>query len=140
MCVTAGGVGDQQLLLIQHPLAQGFGAVLIQELLQAGLGFPFGYVRESGSLVQFLTCGGVIDDDVADVFQHLVGTVLRLADGEQLRGIVDELGIALASPEDGVGQDVADEGDVGLDAADSGLTQGAQSLAASAFKGVVQGW
>ena len=139
MGVTAGGVSDQQLLLIQHPLAQGFGAVLIQVLLQAGLGIPFGYVREAGRLIQLLTCGGVIDNDVADVFQHLVGTVLRLADGEQLRRVINELGIALASLEDRIGQDVADEGDVGLDAADSGLTQGTQCLAASALKGVVQG-
>ena len=37
--VPHGGVGDQQLLLVQHPLLDGLGALLIQNLFQAVLGY-----------------------------------------------------------------------------------------------------
>ena len=48
--VAHGGVGQQQLLLIQHPLLDGLGALLIQQLLQAGAKRLPGF-REAGDIV-----------------------------------------------------------------------------------------
>ena len=59
---------------------------------------------------------------------------------EQLRRLVDELGVALAADEGGMGQDVGDKGDVGLDAADTDLVDGAGGLAAHGGEGAVPGW
>ena len=76
----------------------------------------------------------------ADVLEHLGGPVLALVQLEQLRRLVDELGVALARQEGGVSQDVGDEGDVGLDTADVDLPDGTGRLAAHALEGGSPRW
>lgn len=58
MGVTQGRVGNQQLLLIHHPLAQGHRAILVQELLQARLGIARRHFGEAGVSYSFLPAVG----------------------------------------------------------------------------------
>ena len=138
MGVPHGGVGDEELLLVLHPVPQGLGALLVQELLEAGTPLP-GDRREPGDVQLPPLGGGVVHLLLGDVPQDLVGPVLAVAHLEELRGLVDELGVALARPEGGVGQDVGDEGDVGLDAPDVLLPDGPGGPAAGPLEGVVPG-
>ena len=127
--VAHGGVGQQQLLLIQHPLLDGLGALLIQQLLQAGAKRLPGF-REAGDIVLVALGVGVGHLNFGDISQHTGSAVTRIHDLEQLRRLVDELGVALAADEGGVGQHIGDKGDVGLDAADAHLVDGTGCLAA----------
>ncbi len=77
--------------------------------------------------------------DIGDVFQHAGGAVAAVFDLKQLGGVVDELGVTLTGLELGVVQNVGDEGDVGLYAADMHLVDGAGRLAAHPQEGVVPG-
>ena len=135
--VAAGGVGDEQLLLVQHPVRNGLGALGVQHLLQA-VGAVSGDRREPGRIVE-LVAVLLLHHDIADVFQHLGGPVLALVDLEQLRRLVDELRVALARHKGWVFQNIGDKGDVGLDAPDVDLVDGPDRLAAHALKGVVPG-
>ena len=127
--VAHGGVGQQQLLLIQHPLLHGLGALVIQQLLQAGAQRRLG-LGEAGDIVLVALGVGVGHLDLGDVPQDAGSAVTGVHDLEQLRRLIDELGMALAVDKGGVGQHVGDEGDVGLDAADAHLIDGAGRLAA----------
>ena len=80
---------------------------------------------------------GIIHLDLRDVAQHSGGTVLRTDSVEQLGRVIDELRVALARREDFVIQDVRDERDVRLHAADVDLGQRADRSAAHALEGVV---
>lgn len=83
--------------------------------------------------------GGVIDLYLGDVLEQLGGTVAAHVDVEELGSLVNELGVARPGPEGGVGQNVGDEGNVGLDAADMLLADGPHGLAAHPLEGVVPG-
>ena len=98
--VPAGGVADQQLFLVQHPVRHGLGALGVQHLLQS-VGTVSGDRREPGRVIELMTIL-LLHHDVADVFQHLGGPVQALVDLEQLRRLVDELGVALARHKGGV--------------------------------------
>ena len=140
MGVPHGGVGDEQLLLTQHPVPHRLGPLLVQQLLEAGA--PGGRVlkgREAGDVVLGPLGGGVVHLDLGDILEHLGGPVPAGVDVEELGGLVDELGVAGPGPEGGVGQDVGDKGDVGLDAPDVLLRDGPHGLAAHPLEGVVPG-
>ena len=130
-------VADQQLLLRQHPVGHSLGALGVQQLLEA-VGPVAGDRREPARLVH-LVAVPLLHHDVRDVLEHLGGPVLALVQPEELRRLVDELGVAAPRQEGGVLEDVGDEGDVGLDAADVDLPDGAAGLQAHALEGVVPG-
>ena len=75
--------------------------------------------------------------NLGDVLQHAGRAVAGVGDVEQLRRLVNELRVALAVDEGGVGEDVRDEGDVRLDAAHAHLVDGAGRLAAGGGEGAV---
>ena len=100
MGITAGGVADQKLLLTQHPVRHRLGAFGVQQLLQS-VGTVSGDRREPGRVIELMAVL-LLHHDVADVFQHLGGPVQALIDLEQLRRLVDELGVALARHKGGV--------------------------------------
>ena len=135
--VPAGGVADQQLLLVLDPVGHGLGTLGVQHLLQA-VGPVAGDRREPAGVVH-LVAVPLLHHDVADVLEHLGGPVLALVQLKQLRRLVDELGVAAPRQEGGVLQDVGDEGDVGLDAPDVDLPDGPACLQAHALEGVVPG-
>jgi hypothetical protein len=66
-----------------------------------------------------------VDGDVGDIGQHLGAPVAPLGELEKLGRRVDELGGVLVVQKRRVFQQVLDEGDVGADAADAELAQGA---------------
>ena len=134
--VPAGGVADQQLLLIQHPVGHGLGAFGVQQLLET-VRTVAGDRREAGGIIQLLI--PLLYHDVADVFKHLGGAVLTVLQVEQLRGLVDELGVALARKEGGVAENVQNERNVGLDATDVNFPDGAGRLVAHALESGVPG-
>ena len=74
-------------------------------------------------------------DHVAEEVEQPVGPVLALGQVEQLGLLVNEARVGGGREELWVLDDVEDEGDVGLDAADAELAEGAVHLAV----GVVQG-
>ena len=137
LTVAGGGVADEELLLILHPVAHSLGALGVQQRLEA-LGTDTGDRRGTGILVQ-LVAALLLDGDAADVLEHLGGAVLALLQLKQFRRLVDELGVALAGNEGGIFQDVGDEGDVGLHAADVDFVDGAGGLAADGLEGIVPG-
>lgn len=59
--------------------------------------------------------GGTVDDEVSEVSEELLSTVLRGDELEELGSVVDEGGPSLLSDEDGRGENAEEEGDVGLD-------------------------
>ena len=137
--VAHRGVGDEQLLLVQDPLLHRLGPLLVQHLLEAALVLRrlVGH-GEAGRVELMALRVGVRHLDVGDVLQDASSTVAALGvELEQLRRLVDELGVAAALAEGLVGQDVRHEGDVGLDTPDVGLPDGAGGLAAGALEGVV---
>ena len=138
MGVPHGGVGDEELLLVLHPVPEGLRTLLIQQSLEAGAPFP-GDGGEAGDVELGPLGGGILDLLLGDVFEDLGGPVLAIAHLEELGGLVDELGVALAGPEGGVAEDVADEGDVGLDAPDVLLPDGPGGPLAGALEGVGPG-
>ena len=72
--------------------------------------------------------------DLGDVPQDTGGPVTGVHDIKQLRRLVDELGMAAARHEIRMGQNVGDEGDVGLDAPHPYLVDGTGRLAAGGGK------
>ena len=127
--VPHGGVGEQQLLLVQHPPLHGLGALGVQQLLQARAQRLL-CLREAGDIVLLALGVGIGHLDLGDIAQDAGGAVAGVHDLKQLRRLVDELGVALAADERGMGQNIGDKGDVGLDAADTDLVDGAGGLAA----------
>lgn len=79
------------------------------------------------------------DNGVADIPQHLGGTVLALLDIKEGRGLLNELGMALARYKGRVGEDIVEEGHIGLDAADADLAHTTLGLAHRSLKGAVKG-
>ena len=136
--VAHGGVGDEQFFLILHPALEGPGAPFIQQLLEAAaLGGLVLVGREAGDIQLAALGGGVVHLDLGDIAQHLVGAVPAVLKLEELRGLVNELGVAPARAEGGMTEDVGHKGNVGLDAADVFLRDGAGGLAAHGVEGPV---
>jgi hypothetical protein len=69
--------------------------------------------------------GVAVDDDLAEEGEELGGAVAAGLEGEELGRGVDQRGGGAAGTERGVGDDVLEEGDVRLDAADTEFAQGA---------------
>ena len=134
--VPHGGVGEQQLLLPQHPVLHRLGALRIQKLLEAGPQRLLG-LREAGDVVLVALSVGVGHLNFRDIPQDAGGAVTGIHDLEQLRRLVDKLGVALAVDEHRVRQNIGDEGDVGLDAPDAHLINGAGGLAAGGGEGAI---
>ena len=72
--------------------------------------------------------GIAVDSRIADIFEELRTTVLDNGQVEQFRMIVDEVYIIRASNEFRALEDVNQEADVGLDAADTEFLEDAEHL------------
>ena len=129
-------IGQQELLLVEHPLLHGLGPLLVEHLLQAGAERLL-RLGEAGNVVLVALGVGRGHLNLGDVLQHAGRAVAGVGDVEQLRRLVNELRVALAVDEGGVGEDVRDEGDVRLDAAHAHLVDGAGRLAAGGGEGAV---
>ena len=110
--------------------------MLIQILLVA-CGNLARHLRHAGGFIHFGAGLGIVDHDIADVFQQLVAAVAGLGDIEELRRFVNEFGIALSFTEGLVGQNIGDKGDIGFYTAHAGFAQGAQGFVAGAGEGIV---
>ena len=140
VCVAHRGVRYEQLLLLHDPAADRLGTLSVQQLLEAvGAGYLAGGHRIARGGVLAALRVRVRNLDVRYVAQHARGAVAALLYVEELRRLVDELGVALARDEGRVVEYVRDEGDVGLDAADMLLVDGAARLAAHGLEGAVPG-
>ncbi len=129
--VAHGGVGDEEALLLAGPFGEFFGAVLEEVVAGAWWfgsfwvvgGLDDRQVHDRGGAVFDLVVA--VDDDVAEEFQELGGAVAAFGELEECRGGIYESGCGLAGLEDRVVDDVFEEWDVGFDAADAHLAQGA---------------
>lgn len=147
--VTPGGVHEQTSLVCANGLGEGLGALLDEDLapaLGAGLGdVDLGSVgvEELGhddlalelGLADLALDAGAVDGDVAEVGEQLLGAVLGADEVEELGRVIDEGRPAVAVDEGGVGEQRGEEGDVGLDAADTEFNQGSQHFAADNLVG-----
>ncbi len=138
MGVPHGGVGDEELFLPLHPVPQGLGPLLVQELLEPGPGLAGG-AWDPRDVQLPAVDGGIVYLLLGDVLEHLGGAVLAVLHLEELGGLVNELCVAGPGPEGGVAENVGDEGDIGLDAPDVLLPHRAGGPAAGPLKGVVPG-
>ena len=136
--VAHGGVRNQQAFFVQHIVFDRLRPLPVQKLLE-----PLAFRRrifigwESRRVVLRTLGRGVRNLDLRDVAQHLCRSILALLKVKQLGRFVNELGMALARLERRVLQDVRDERDIGLDAADVLLADRAQRLAAQALERLV---
>jgi hypothetical protein len=71
-----------------------------------------------------LHLGAAVDDDIAEVAEDLGSAVALGDEAEELGGVVNEGGGGVAGDEGGVLDEVFEEGDVGLDAADAKFAKG----------------
>ena len=126
--VAHRGVRDKEFLLIEDVLGQRDRALFVEDGLEAGATFAGGF-REAGKVADLAFQVGLRHLDVGDVPQHTCGAVSRLLDLEEFRGLIDELRRAETGLEGRMVEDLLDEGDVGLDAADMDFGQGAAGFA-----------
>ena len=126
--VAEGGVGDQQALLPAGPFGEVLGAQPLQNLARA--------IRRRGGVVarhrrrpdaarRKLTPDGriAVDDDVAEIGQQLGGAVAARRELEQLGRLVQPARGHVPRLEYRMVDDVFEERDVGLHAADAELAQ-----------------
>ncbi len=129
MAVAHRGVGDEQALLGEHPVGDGLGALLLEELAGArgrGVDGDDGRARGTGLGGRLRAAGGLgvtVDRDVGDVGEDLRRAVAAGVEVEELGRRVDELGGVGIVEEGRVLEQVLDEGDVGRDAADAELAE-----------------
>ena len=141
MPVAHGGVGQQKLLLILHPVGHRLCALVLEQVARA-IGRCGAVGRRLWGLqirCRFGAVGGLgmsVHRDVGDIGQHFGAAVAPLGELEQVRCLVDELGGVLVVQERLVLQEVLDKGDVGADAANTELAQGA----VHAGNRLVRGW
>ena len=121
--VTHGGIANEQPLLLQHPVGQALGAAFQKDVAGSlGKRFTIADVRHL-RLAQVLETQGFLDSRIAvdhsmpDEGEHLGGTVAARRDVEQLRMLIKKGRGADAVQEIGMVDNVAQETDVGLDAA-----------------------
>lgn len=147
--VTPGGVHEKTSLVGADSLGKGLGALLDKNVSPAGLArladIDDGTVlaRNVGNddlalelrLAHLALDGRAVDGDVTEVGQQLLGSVLAANEVEQLRSVVDEGGPASTINEGRVGQKTGQEGDVGLDTANTELNEGTEDLSAGDFVG-----
>ena len=137
MGVAAGGVGDEELLLLLDPLGDLRWSFGVEHLLETHLPVS-GHGRESGRLIdEVLAVLG--DGTLRNIGQHLSRGVFAAFELKQGRGLVDELGVAFAGAEGLVAQHVGDKGDVSLDTVHAHFADGTQSFLVGAFEGAVPG-
>lgn len=83
--VAHGGIGDQQLFLIEHPVAHGFGVLGVKQLLEAGALRRRVLIGWEARNVQLTALGRrIVHLNLCDVAQHLGGAVAAGLELEQL--------------------------------------------------------
>jgi hypothetical protein len=145
--ISPGGVHEKAALVLANSLGEGLGALLKDDLpptLLAGLAdvnLLAGGVEEFRrndlalelGLANLALDGAAVDGNVCEVGQQLLSAVLAADEVEQLRGIVDEGCPAVSIDKGRVRQERSQEGNVGLDTADTELDKGTEDLSASDF-------
>ena len=132
MGVTHGRIGKENFLLVFDPLGEFFRSHGIEFLLRpirirAGnrrrqfQGFKFRFVLMAG-------VGITVDGRIANVFEELRAAVLDDGQVEQFRMVVDEVDVIRTGDEFRTLEDVDQEADVGLDAADTEFLEDAEHL------------
>ena len=129
-------IRNQQLFLIQHPIAERLRALLVQQLLEARLRIAASF-RKSRFLIQLRVLIRPIDFNTADVFQNTGRTVSGTDDVKQLRCIINKFRMALTGQKRWMAQNIRDKRNIGLDAADAHFIDRAQRLAAHTAKCIV---
>ncbi|MES2681944.1 MAG: hypothetical protein V4650_00355 [Pseudomonadota bacterium] len=126
------GVGEQHLRLRLHPFRKGLGTLSLQQVAKAGGdgcgeigGRQQGRRHGGGGLGPALHVGIAVDHHLADEAQHLGRPVEPCGEAEQFRRGVDEARGRLAAGKQRMGDDVFEELQIGRDAANAELAQGA---------------
>ena len=144
MRVAESRVGELKSLLLAGPLREAARSELLQQLARAGRRRGAVGVGQRRQLEDFgrlaaFQLGVAVEDDVADVAKELGGAVAALRQAEKFRRFVEKGSGDQAVAETRVPDDVFEEQDVGLDAADAELAQGAIHAMAGAFERGVPG-
>ena len=130
MPVAHGGVGNEQLLLVAHPVGDGLGAKIIQNIARAGGHISCRFYRRARRLHicrrARTACGFgmTVDGDISDIGQDFRGAVTTFGEFEQVRRLVNELGMVFVVQERRMLQQVFDKRDVGRHTANTELSQG----------------
>ncbi len=144
VAVAHRGVGDQEPLLRQHPGGDGLRALALQQLPRARRRLGLGCGRHQGAGLgrRQGAAGGLgmaVDGDVGDIDQELRRPVAALAEREQVRRGVDELGRVAVVEEGRVFQQVDDEFDIRRHAAHPEFAQGPVHAGDGLFRGLGMG-
>ena len=100
MRVAHGGIGDQQLFLIEYPVAHGFGTLGVKQLLETGALRRRALIGWEARNVQLTALGRrIVHLNLCNVAQYLGGAVTAGLELEQLGRFVDEFGVTLTGAE-----------------------------------------
>lgn len=146
---------DEDTGVLPHSLCETFGTLLLDDVPPSSLarsarieslGLILG-VDKSGnrdflmkSRLSLLTLDRrSVDDEVSEVTEKLLGTILGSDEVEKFGSIVDESGPGVSLDVGGVGEDSEQERNVGLDSANTELDKGTKHLATSDFESSTSG-
>ena len=139
MGVAHGRIGEEDLLLFLDPLGEFFRSHGIEFLFCPVRISAFDRCRQfQGFKSRFILMAGVgiaIDGRIADIFEELRATVLDDGQVEQFRMVIDEVDVVRTSDKFRTLEDVDQEADVGLDAADTKFLEDAEHLLSGFFMG-----
>ena len=126
--IAEGRVRQQKPLFFARPGGKFLGAQLLQQLARSGRRRNAGSGGNGRLLNKLrhrfpLHFGIAVEDDIADVREQLGGAVGAAGEAEQLRRIVEEGSGDFAGAETRMIDDIFEERDVRLDAADAELAQ-----------------
>lgn len=152
MGITPGCVHQQSALVLAHSLSKRLGSLLHKDLSPTMLAW-LSDIQLGAVLVEKLRNDDItlelgladltrdaasIDGEVAKVCQQLLCSVLAANEIEQLWGIVDESGPAVAVDEGRVSKQRRKEGNVGLHSTDTELNESSKNLPAGDLVGRAQ--
>ena len=132
--ISPGGIGEEEALVVADGLGEGLGALLLEDLAEAAGGLGGGALGDDGvdvagdGAVDAELRGVAVDDEVAEVLEGLLASVLDGAGVEEVGVLGDEEGGGLALEVLVLLEEVEEEGDVGVEATDAVLGEGAVEL------------
>src|SRR5712692_6660430 len=123
MCVAKGGVRDEQALFSAGPGGKLFRPELLQQLPRPRRRLDSRHVGKNRGLEDIgnllpLNLGIAVEDYVAEIGKQFGGAVAAAGNAKEFRRVVEKRGGDFAGAEPGMIDDILQEGNVGLDAAD----------------------
>src|SRR5882724_156071 len=128
--IAKGGVRDQQALFFTRPGGKLFRAKLLQQLSRTRRRLDSGYVGEDRRLESFgnflaLYLRIAVEDYIAEIGKQFGGAIAAARNAKEFGRVVEKRSSDFAGAEPGMIDDILEERNVGLDAANAKFAQSA---------------